>query len=512
MAVPPIQAHEVADELDRWGRGVERFTGELMQEEYLHGAGLKEELELAPIYERWEHLFSLEAVQRARQLADSAPPGELARRARFILEFTVSGHLARAVKDEVDRLGTEEARGTVEVDGESIPYRAVSVRMANEPDRARRMRLQQARERFTGRLNPLREQIAEQQAARVAGALGYPSYADMYKVLKAIDYDALGRTVAAFLERTEGAYRERFGSALRERTGVGLGEAEKHDVAWLLRAGTFDPLFPAGRLVEALRSTLRGLGIEPDRQPNVKLDTESRPRKSPRAFCAPVHVPGDVRLVILPHGGQDDYHALMHEAGHAQHFAHTRPELPPEFRYLGDNSVTECFAFLFDYLVSDAAWLEACLGLTPQRAADYVAFSQLDRLYFLRRYAGKLLYELELHRARSVPSMAARYREILTAATGIRYGEVDYLADVDDAFYVAEYLRAWALEVMLREALRTRFGRAWFTRPAAGEFLRELWAHGQRYDGDELGRLIGYSGVDFEPLTAELTAPAADGR
>ena len=508
MDKQPTGTDVVAQELDRWGRDVERFTGELVLESYLHDAGLKEELQLAPIYGRWAPLFSLEAVTRARKLAESAPPGELARRARLILEFTISGHLGQAVKDEVDRLGTEEARGTVEVDGEAIPYRAVSVRMANEPERSRRMRLQQARDRFTSQLNPLREEIARRQAAVVTGILGYPSYADMYKGLKAIDYDALGLVMATFLERTERVYVERFGPVLRERTGVGLGEAEKHDVAWVLRADAFDSLFPAQRLLDALRCTLKGLGIHPDRQPNVKLDADPRPRKSPRAFCAPIHVPGDVRLVILPQGGRDDYHALMHEAGHAQHFAHTRAELPAEFRYLGDNSVTECFAFLFDYLVSDPAWLEACLGLTPQQTAAYVAFAQVDRLYFLRRYAGKLLYELELHRARSLQPMAVRYREILTWATGIRYGEVDYLADVDDAFYVAEYLRAWALEVMLREALRTRFGRAWFTRPEAGEYLRELWAHGQRHDGDELARLLGYSRVDFEPLVRELTGTA----
>ena len=33
-----------------------------------------------------------------------------------------------------------------------------------------------------------------------------------------------------------------------------------------------------------------------------------------------------------------------------------------------------------------------------------------------------------------------------------------YLSDVDDGFYAANYLRAWALETHLRRHLRERFG------------------------------------------------------
>ena len=502
---------ELLQELDRWGQEVERFLGELVLESYRHDAGLKQELELAPIYQRFAHLFSWQAVERARALAAAAPAcSTVRRRAELLLEFTVSGYLEEAVKEEVDRLGSLEAAGEVEVDGERIPYRAVAVRIANEPARQRRQRLDQARRAFTGQLNPLRESIRQRQQEQ-ARALGFPSYADLYKALKGIDYDRLGRIVAGLLQRTEDAYRQRFGQALRQRVGVGLEQAEKHDVARLLRAEEFDGLFPSHRLVEALHCTLRGLGIEPSRQQHVHLDDEVRPAKSPRAFCAPVRVPTDIRLVILPQGGQDDYHALLHEAGHAQHFAHARPDLPAEFRYLGDNSVTECFAFLFDYLVSEPAWLERCLGLSPQRASAYVAMARLDRLYFLRRYAGKLLYELELHRARRAQGMAERYREILSQATGVRYDPVDYLADVDDAFYVAEYLRAWALEVLLRERLRTRFGRSWFASRKAGELLQSLWAQGQQPTGEELARQLGFADVDFEPLMAELLADGAPG-
>ena len=40
--------------------------------------------------------------------------------------------------------------------------------------------------------------------------------------------------------------------------------------------------------------------------------------KVPRAFCARLDVPRDVRLVLQPFGGRLDYSALFHQAGHAE--------------------------------------------------------------------------------------------------------------------------------------------------------------------------------------------------
>ena len=134
--------------------------------------------------------------------------------------------------------------------------------------------------------------------------------------------------------------------------GLRLDEAARWDMPRLLRASQWDAAFPAERMLSALKTTLAGLGIELRSQANVEIDIEPRPSKSPRAFCAPIEIPGRVVLVIKPIGGPDDWRALFHEAGHTEHFAHTSPELSFEHRRLGDNAVTEGWAFLFENLVS----------------------------------------------------------------------------------------------------------------------------------------------------------------
>src|SRR5207247_10093859 len=110
-------------------------------------------------------------------------------------------------------------------------------------------------------------------------------------------------------------------------------------------------------MLPAREATLGALGIDLRKQPNVELDLEQRPKKSPRAFCAPIEVPGRVVLVIQPIGGPDDWRALFHEAGHTEHFANTSAELSMEEKRLGDNAVTEGWAMLLQHLTDEPARL-----------------------------------------------------------------------------------------------------------------------------------------------------------
>ena len=183
---------------------------------------------------------------------------------------------------------------------------------------------------------------------------------------------------------------------LRRATGLGLTEMRRCDLPRFFRCAESDARFPPAGLIPSFEATMTALGIDAARQPGVVVDIERRPAKSPRAFCAPVRVPGEIYLVVPPVGGRDDYAALLHEAGHTQHYAHVDPALPFEFRCLGDNSVTEAFAFLFDRLVEEPGWLDARLGVRDADGA-LTAHARAERLIYLRRYGAKLAYELVLH-------------------------------------------------------------------------------------------------------------------
>src|SRR5438034_7474810 len=245
-----------------------------------------------------------------------------------------------------------------------------------------------------------------------------------------------------FLDSTERLYEDWADKLFRTRVGVTLAEAERWGAPRLCRAPEWDDMFPADKMVPALEGTLEDLGIDLNSQENVTLDLEERPNKSPRAFCAPIEVPDRVVLVIQPIGGPDDWRALFHEGGHTEHFAHTSRNLSMEEKRLGDNAVTEGWAMLLQHLTDEPAWLGRMLDFP--RPNEYALEGATGLLYFVRRYAAKLLYELEFHATDDVTTMRDRYVELLYDALKIGVTPANYLADIDSGFYVSSYLRSWA--------------------------------------------------------------------
>src|SRR5438034_1083733 len=268
------------------------------------------------------------------------------------------------------------------------------------------------------------------------------------------------------------------------------------------RAPEWDPMFPADKMGPALEGTLEDLGIDLSSQENVTLDLEERPNKSPRAFCAPIEVPDRVVLVIQPIGGPDDWRALFHEGGHTEHFAHTSRDLSMEEKRLGDNAVTEGWAMLLQHLTDEPAWLTRMLDFP--RPNEYAVEGATGLLYFVRRYAAKILYELEFHSAEDVTTMRSRYGELLSDALKIDVTPANYLADIDSGFYVSSYLRSWAFEAQLRAYLKERFGTRWFASREAGSLLRELWAVGQSMRAEEMLKEVTGSTLEMEAVAERV--------
>ncbi len=477
--------------IDAYRQEADRFCADLDEQLYLHYAGLKEELDLAPVYERYADLFTLAS---SRELGRAARDGG---GSTDLWRFACEGYLAALTNEDAEQVAQLEATLEADVSGEKVPFRLIRPEIANEPDRARREQLEQARRELTDEhLNPLYERMLE-RTREGARELGASTYLELYEGFD-LDLRGLGAACERMLEETEELYVAAADRLFRTRLGVSLEEATRADILRMLRATTWDAGFPADAMLPALTGTLGELGIDLAAQANVELDVERRPRKSPRAFCAPIEVPGRVVLVIQPMGGPDDWHALFHEAGHTEHYAHTAADLPMEARRLGDNAVTEGWAALLELLVDDPVWLSRRLDFG--RPDDFAGEAATIRLYLVRRYAAKLLYELELHAGGDLGELRPRYAELIRDATKIEASPVDFLGDVDAGFYASSYIRSWAFEAQVRTFMRDEFGSAWFSRREAGSLLRELWAEGQRLNADELLHELTGSPIELEAI------------
>jgi hypothetical protein len=302
-------------------------------------------------------------------------------------------------------------------------------------------------------------------------------------------------------------YEEALSWYLRRWAGASPREARRHDLVRLFRAPELDRGFPSGGLREAAEAPCRSMKIDPRAGGRIRVDDASRPNKTPRAFVATPRIPDEVILVVRPSGGPDDYAAYLHELGHALHFANTDPGLPVEYRRLGDPSVTEAYAFLLDGLLRERGWLRRFVGLGQPR--EVLRFTAFHKLWFLRRYAAKLEYELLLHADGSGARSRDAYRDLLSDATLVAWPADLYLFDVDPFFYAARYLRAWIFEARLREFLRERFDEEWYRNDRTGPFLLGLWRQGQRTAIEELADDVGLGAPSIEPLLAQIAADLA---
>jgi len=481
--------------LENYRDRADRFLAELEEAEYLHFAGIKPELGLEAIYERFSDLTSLE---QARAIgAGAASDSHLIELWRFACE----GYLGALTRAASERLAALESGLEATINGERIPFRMLRPEIANSDQRARREQLERARtELVASELCPV--QIGQRALLRESVRdLGCESAVDLYRRF-GFPLDELVAECRSLLSETEDLYERSLEHLLKARPGIGLDEVARWDTPRLFRASHWDAGFPGAQMLPALERTLTDLGIDLRSQKNVELDVESRPNKSPRAFCSLIEIPSRIVLVIKPIGGSDDWRALLHEAGHTEHYANTSAGLSFEHRRLGDNAVTEGWAFLLEGLMATPEWLER--QLDRPSATAFCWEGAVQTLYYARRYCAKLLYELELHDTTEPALMASRYVELLRNATLVEPSATDYLSDLDEGFYCTSYLRAWAFEARVRAFLRDRFGSHWFEREQAGALLRELWSEGQRLSADEILHELDGSHVELASLVAQV--------
>jgi len=478
--------------LDRIVSAGEELQEALGREHYLTLAGHKSEPEFHKIFRRHSQLTSADALAAVSAAGSPA-----------LLEWLVSLRVDRTVT----RLEEQQIRWqhdtVLTIDAREIEYLRVPIELANSADRRYRIALDNARSSaHAAGLNSMRRDrfiLEREEMAR----LGYPDYVDGIARLSGIDLARLAQTARSFLAETKDMYTECLAPVVARRLGLTLDKLTRADAAWTFRADRFDAAFPADRLVETAQIQMKEMGLDAWRSGRVRLDTQERPGKQARAFCVMVRVPEEVYLVIRPHGGHSDYRAFWHELGHAMHFSSPSKDLSFQSRWLGDASVTEGFAMVWDHMTLVPAWLVKYVELGKSDAKTLALELAVQELHLVRRYAAKLTYELSLHRS-NYDDMGSEYASALTAATCFQHPEQDYLVDVDPGFYSARYLRAWQMEAALRATLLERFDEDWYCNPAAGRFLHELMERGQGIPADRLVEDVAGCGLSFEPVRVRL--------
>jgi hypothetical protein len=500
--------------LDALRQRGEAFLEEVSAEYHAAHAGHKVGAALQPIYEKHQDAYGDEAFAMALDLFKGSAPAEGAavseerRSARLLVDWLLESRVGRELAPIEEREILWEGSAVVRTsDGTEEPYQRASITIANTRDGKERHALDDARAALVqAELAPIRQERLELEHEVVA-KLGIAStYNATWEVLSGVSLAGLRAECEAFLRDTQAMWDDLLPFYVKKSLGMPLADVTRADLLALMRAPEYDVFFPAADMEAQVRRQVTEMGTSPDANGHVQYDTGDRPGKRARAFCAPVRIPDVVHLVLRPHGGQADWMTLLHELGHALHFGNMARDLPFEFRWLGDNSVTEGYAMLFDHRIKDAGWLARYTGLTKKEIPGFLHSQGFEELHFVRRYAAKLIYETELHGGGvSWSALPDLFVETLTKATGFRYQRADAFVDVDPRYYAARYLRAWQMQAVLDESLRERFNADWWRNPKAGPWMvGELFGWGQRELADEQSRRVAGKGLSFAPVIAGI--------
>ncbi|HMI47220.1 MAG TPA: hypothetical protein VK481_00960 [Gemmatimonadaceae bacterium] len=485
------------------------FMETISRESYLAFAGLKKTAELQPIYKQYEDILGEEALELTLDaFRSSAENTDDRRSARALLDWQIESQAAKplAALDERE-IEWENSAVIRSPDGRVIPYQAAPIEIANTRDRTLRLALDEARAKLVKEEHaPIRLERLQREKDYIESLGIDGDYNASFEAVSGISLETLATSCDRFLRDTDSMWNDTLPRVLKKIIGIKPSQAKRSDGLALFRASEYDDAFPGNEMETVMRRQVLEMGIDPTADGRIIFDVGEREGKRSRAFCSPVQVPEEVYLVLRPHGGQSDYNTFLHELGHALHFAYASPDLPFEFRWLGDNSVTEGYAMLFDHRMQDKGWLLRYTGLDRNRVGKYLRSAGFEELHFLRRYCAKFLYERALYsgevRWSDLPDL---YVQLLSKATGFEYDPADAFVDVDPRYYSTRYLRAWQLQSVLNEELTKRFDVDWFRNPSAGPWIaNELFAQGQRETAEEIATRAGAGTLSFQPLIRKI--------
>jgi len=487
-----------------------RYLYESAEEGRAVRVGEKETSEQAAIVARYADLFTREQ-HAVLQQAETQNGGDQERLFR-LREACEGGIIVAELAERVDALENAILACRVELEGEEMPLRAAQARLAVLDGYADRDKLGAAVIAASATFNDERLGLLRAGEALEADLSGEPDPVSRSASLKQIDLDELARAVERASADVDAAYAD-----LRDRWLERILGPEREQVpqsahvAYVRRMSPLASTYTKERSVPVCLETLTELGFDLASDGRIRLDLDDRPQKSPRACVIASDPPSVVHLITRAQGGLADYQAFLHEAGHALHYAGCDPSLPYAFRRLSrDHALTEIYSFLVESLTHEPGWHGRYFRLSGGHARDRAEATRFLDAFLFRRYAAKLHYELLFWKDfANAEGHADDYQRLVSEASGFHYPRENYLADMDDGFYSADYLRAWIRAAQVRAYLRAKLGESWWESPETGAFLRGLFAEGTRPSSEEVAARIGADPLDAGPLVAELTGVKA---
>jgi hypothetical protein len=488
---------------------LQRYLFERAEEGRAVRVGEKEVSERAEIVARYRELFTREQLEALKE-AESDLSGSERERVYRLRKTCESGLVDIELSEREDTLENAILAARVAFRGDELPLRSAQAQLAVMPEYADREELGILQGDASAAFNDERMELLRAREELDAELSGEPDAVARNEEEKGISLRELSRVLNAASSAADEIYSALSGRWFDKLLGSDRPEVPtSYHVSWLRRLSPLEATYTKDRATDVCLETIRELGFNMAEEPNIKLDLDDRPQKSPRACVIAADPPRIVHLITRAQGGLHDYQAFLHEAGHALHYGNCDPNLPYTFRNISrDHALTEIYSYIFEAISREPAWHEQYFDLSPEQARENAEATVFLEALLFRRYTAKLQFELGFWSGFGDGTGAGpeEYHRLLTSAAGVSYRPDAYLADMDAGFYSADYLRAWIRSAQLRTWLEREVGEDWWHNRKTGEHLRSLFAEGTQPTSEEIAGRLGFDPYDTKPLLSELGA------
>jgi len=270
-----------------------------------------------------------------------------------------------------DALENAVLAARVEFKGEQLPLRTAQAQLAVLADYGDRDELGRLANDVSAGFNEERLDVLRAGERLEADVSGIDDAVERNEEEKGISLRELEGALAAANEAVTDVY-----DRLKDRWLERLLGPEREQVpssshiAYLRRLSPLEAIYTKEQAVPVCMDTLARLGFDLENEPNIKLDLDDRPQKSPRACVIPADPPKIVHLITRAQGGLHDYQAFLHEAGHALHYAGCDPSLPYTFRNISrDHALTEIYSYIVEAISRRPGWHARYFDLSDEEAA-----------------------------------------------------------------------------------------------------------------------------------------------
>jgi hypothetical protein len=446
----------------------------------------------------WPTLALVRDLQAALRVADASQALGL----RHLLRFTVGEYLLRQTQGSGKTIQERQQSAVVEVPilDEPVPFWQVSANLALQRKRVLREALESATTSLIQGLQPLYREFWTQLFGTVE-AMGHANLIALWEELFGLSLEAAVQPLEAILRETDDTYRERMQWHLKRTLGIRLEDAKRHDILALFAANETAPWFPRSEMLPCLQHWLHDWGWQLDEAANLGVD--QRQALAGGSWCAAFEIPADIRLVLAPAEGMGGYAQALREIGKALLLAFSWPaDAPRVLRDFPDPSVLEAQAELSGGLTRTPRWVQIYRHI--QQPEEALNLAQLERLYVVRRYIGKCLYERTFYEDSGLDGKEEAYRDALRRAIGLTYPESYYLYDIDPGFSSFWNVRGWVLGASIRQQLQRLYAEEWFREPDARMALHAFWQQSPSHTLEDLLTQVNGSTLGVDAVVADL--------